>query len=124
MSGYQTAVVLECKLQSHHIFSLQKPRSSVRRDINSIVLVLVLGSKMGWTLSRGIQLRKPQACPNAHSQTQPASFCVGPLRTMSQQLISAIRKASLSPNYQCVISALMKCLQEATLSACIVGTGR
>lgn len=43
---------------------------------------------------------------------------------MSQQLISPIRKVSLSPNYQCVISALMKCLQEATLSACIVGIRR
>lgn len=59
----------------------------------------------------------------AHIRTANFLLC-GPLRTMSQQLISTIRKASLSPNYQCVISALMKCLQEATLSAFIVGMGR
>lgn len=34
-----------------------------------------------------------------------------------------IRKRSLSSNYQCVISALMECLQEAKLSGCIIGTG-
>lgn len=44
-----------------------------------------------------------------------------PLRTTTpQQLISTNRKASLSPNYQCAISALMKCLQEATPSGFIV----
>lgn len=59
-----------------------------------------------------------------HTCAQPANLLLcGPLWTTSQQLISTIRKASLSPNYQCVISALMKCLQEATLSACIVGIG-
>lgn len=34
---------------------------------------------------------------------------------MSQQLISTIKMASLSPNYQCVISALMKRLQGAAM---------
>lgn len=69
-------------------------------------------------------LKLGKICVKAHTHTHkhPATSVWA-----SEEYVSTsdhpIRKGSLSSNYQCVISALMECLQEARLSGCIIGTG-
>lgn len=69
-------------------------------------------------------LKLGKICAKAHTHTHkhPAASVWA-----SKEYVSTsdhpIRKGSLSSNYQCVISALMECLQEARLSGCIIGTG-